>query len=372
MWSVLRKPDEAESDEFAALETARRADFLQRAVRGLMILVKDFTFDLSELQAERVRGQIDDFLEKLGGEYPLPRLEDRYKTCELSIHEFAQHERSYLVEREQEFREIIETLCDGLLKAGAENRTFCESMEQYGQELEQAARLDDLRKIKQVLSTQVASLKKDIKAKRRRDAKELEKLQTKMERLHLELRDAVDASLMDPLTGVGNRRAFDSELARRLERGVIQWRNFALIIVDVDNFKKINDSYGHLAGDRVLSILGERFKSSVRSEDMVARYGGEELVIILEGANLRAAMRRARELVRSIDRLSFSLDSGQEITVTISAGVAAARPDDSAGAFLDRADQALYLAKQWGKNQAVGEHRLQGRSALGALAHLLI
>lgn len=371
MWNVLGITKTDELDEFQAVEKARRADFLQKAVQGLMILVKDFTFDLTELQADQVRRQIDQFLEKLEGDYPLPRLEKRFKGCQQSIHQFAQHEKAYLQEREQEFREIIETLCEGLTKAGSENLTFCETMDQYSQELEQAAKLDDLRKLKKVLSTQVTALKRDIKAKRRQDAQELEKLQAKMERLHVELRDAVDASLIDPLTGVGNRRAFDAEIKRRLERGVIERQYFSVILFDVDNFKKINDTFGHLAGDRVLALLGERFKSSVRNQDMVARYGGEELVVILEGATLRAAMRRARDLVRAIDRTGFRLESGEELEVTVSAGVATARENDRPEALVDRADQALYLAKKWGKNRAVGEHRLDGRKGLGALAHLL-
>ena len=151
----------------------------------------------------------------------------------------------------------------------------------------------------------------------------------------------------DALTGVANRRAFDTGLAAEV-RGARVDAVFALAMLDIDHFKKLNDRYGHPAGDAVLRWLGALLRAAARRSDFVARYGGEEFVAILRDASLDDALAWAERL-----RLAIRAEPppGVPETVTASLGVAVWRPGESAGDVLGRADQALYSAKHGGRDR---------------------
>jgi diguanylate cyclase len=117
----------------------------------------------------------------------------------------------------------------------------------------------------------------------------------------------------------------------------------------LDNFKKINDTFGHRAGDRVLQNVAGCFKASVRATDFVARIGGEEFVILLNGLDIEAALQIANQVRTSVEALRFHF-RGTPVKVTVSCGITTLQAKDLAGAAFDRADAALYRAKQAGKN----------------------
>jgi len=162
----------------------------------------------------------------------------------------------------------------------------------------------------------------------------------------------------DELTGLHNRRAMDSLLQEVTERHQRYDRPAALVMLDVDHFKGINDSYGHLVGDEVLRWLGQLLRETVRSVDLLARYGGEELAIILPEMNSRQAVGMAERVRRrvGIRPFVFYQNDGQrvEIPITISLGVAEMPDDARTGeALIAAADQALYAAKRRGRNCSV-------------------
>ncbi len=148
----------------------------------------------------------------------------------------------------------------------------------------------------------------------------------------------------DPLTGLFNRRAFDARLAILLEQGA----SFSLVIADIDHFKKINDTYGHDTGDRALKVLAAVFKQSVRSHDLVARFGGEEFVLLLIGIDAPGV---ADILERIRKELPRATTRAQLPGFTFSAGVVAAHEHDDAEALVHIADQLLYEAKRLGRNR---------------------
>ncbi len=158
-------------------------------------------------------------------------------------------------------------------------------------------------------------------------------------------------SNLDPLTRTLNRRALDTYMDVILKkRNKIS--DIYIVLIDIDNFKVVNDSYGHLAGDRVLIFLAKLLSASLRDGDKVFRFGGEEFLIILNRSNEKACERVAKRILESI-RENTLLYKEHEIKITLSMGSAGLQEDDSFESFIHRADAALLLAKQNGKDQLV-------------------
>lgn len=156
-------------------------------------------------------------------------------------------------------------------------------------------------------------------------------------------------SLRDALTGIPNRRAFDRELDRRLAQFRQRLTPVSLVLVDVDHFKKFNDTHGHQAGDEVLKAVGDAIRNAVRDTDLAARYGGEEFAAVLPETGREAAVRVGERVRQAIAERLVRYGESQ-LKVTASVGVATIRAGESAEPFIARADTALYAAKSAGRN----------------------
>ncbi|MGQ0779343.1 MAG: diguanylate cyclase domain-containing protein [Pseudonocardiales bacterium] len=152
-------------------------------------------------------------------------------------------------------------------------------------------------------------------------------------------------ALSDPLTGLPNRRALDQQLSQALSNPAAL--PYSVALIDVDRFKDVNDHYSHATGDEVLRTVAEALRSALRVDDTVARYGGDEFVVLLPGTATAAASAALERAVRAVAELPIKIGA----RVTLSAGVAAARHQDNASAVLGRADSAMYRAKRRGGNQ---------------------
>ncbi|MEM1348239.1 MAG: GGDEF domain-containing protein [Myxococcota bacterium] len=163
-----------------------------------------------------------------------------------------------------------------------------------------------------------------------------------------------DAAVRDSLTGAFNKRYFIDHLATEFAYAQRHHSQLALIMFDVDHFKRINDTYGHLAGDEVLVRLGAMALNSVRSEDLFARYGGEEFVILARGITMHQAAHLGERLRRFVERTEFEYGNSA-MPVTISVGVAGipALPLEAAQEIIEAADTALYAAKRNGRNRVM-------------------
>ncbi|GAB2863365.1 hypothetical protein GCM10027277_35040 [Pseudoduganella ginsengisoli] len=160
----------------------------------------------------------------------------------------------------------------------------------------------------------------------------------------------------DPLTGIANRRKMTEHIAKELERVRRLRHPLALLMVDIDHFKRINDTYGHEAGDRAIIAVANMLSASLRAIDTVARFGGEEFVLLMPETDLETAGLAAERLREAASLLAVEVDGGLAIALTISIGVAASRPQqapDTASSLLVRADKALYQAKEEGRNRVV-------------------
>jgi diguanylate cyclase (GGDEF)-like protein len=175
-----------------------------------------------------------------------------------------------------------------------------------------------------------------------------------------EFREARQLADVDALTGVHNRRFFHEALERECARAHRYERRLTLIVLDIDDFKATNDRLGHLAGDAVLAAVAERLHGAVRQSDIACRVGGDEFAVILP----EAGSRDAEELYRRIQFAVGSGASGPVERVRLSAGIAELRPEDDAVVLFQRADDALYEAKEAGKGQVQQAEQASGGRAL--------
>ena len=177
-------------------------------------------------------------------------------------------------------------------------------------------------------------------------------------RYALKLGDTLEAlrklATHDQLTSLLNRREFDRILAEEKERSRRFGHPFALVLVDIDHFKSVNDSYGHPVGDAVLQEVAIRLTRGLRDVDRAARFGGEEFALIIMQADRKVALEAAQRACASVQSSPILIDGGPELRITVSAGSAAMPADAASGAELvSAADKALYAAKSRGRNRAV-------------------
>ena len=175
------------------------------------------------------------------------------------------------------------------------------------------------------------------------------------ERLRDNVQTSIEAAITDALTGLHNRRYMENHLGTLVEQAGARGKPLAVLVLDIDYFKAINDAHGHDAGDDVLRDFAMRIKRSIRGIDLACRLGGEEFVIVMPETDMAVAAMVAEKLRRRIAAEPFAISSGaRSIPVTLSIGIAALRGrDDTAASLLKRADQALYRAKRDGRNRVV-------------------
>ena len=166
------------------------------------------------------------------------------------------------------------------------------------------------------------------------------------------LQDGMRAAVTDPLTGLYNRRYFDRNLSLMFTKAQQQGRHLALMMLDLDFFKSVNDTHGHAAGDEVLREFALRLQRNIRGVDLACRYGGEEFVVLMPDTDDAIAGSVAERVRAAVADRDFSVDDQTELSLTVSAGIAAiANGDASPEALLKRADHALYDAKRDGRNR---------------------
>jgi diguanylate cyclase len=238
----------------------------------------------------------------------------------------------------------------GEMKAMGESVESAGDMQQIRRQVR--SRLDSIERHLQEFREREATLAATMRARNEQMRARIVELEGEAKRLHSQLKDEQRLSTLDALTQIPNRLAYETRLEEEMKR----WQRFkqptCIAVLDVDHFKRINDTYGHRAGDRVLRTVAECLASRVRSTDFIARYGGEEFVGIFPGTTLESALRLIDELRLAINKLGFHF-RGTPISITASSGVTSLLPGDSPGAAFDRADKALYRAKESGRNRCV-------------------
>lgn len=278
--------------------------------------------------------------------------------------EFAGYLRS-LNERLAAFIGPLNEAHEGYSASRASARSFSEELREQVSDLQSSVQAAaDLDSLKQALELRLDGLLESVQAHQRqhdgREQEVAERLQGLMQRVaemelesqqfrqHLE--EQRQKSLLDPLTGLPNRAAWSERLELETARRERYGGELLLAVLDVDHFKRINDGYGHLAGDRVLKIIAGELHKRLRKTDFIARFGGEEFVVLIPATPLEGGLRLLETLRAAIEACPFHF-KGEPVTITLSGGLAAFGDDDSGDTVFERADQALYRAKHGGRNR---------------------
>lgn len=185
----------------------------------------------------------------------------------------------------------------------------------------------------------------------------LSNMEGETEKLRKTIEEERNKAYNDALTGIPNRLAFDEKMNDEFQRWKRYKNKLTLCLVDIDKFKGVNDTYGHKAGDIVLRTVAKKCASKIRKSDYFCRYGGEEFALILPETDISAAITVAETLRRSIEKCNFQY-AEESVSITISCGLAQIKNKDSLNKLFERADQALYKAKETGRNRCIGEDQL--------------
>lgn len=253
-------------------------------------------------------------------------------------------------------RQLLARMVDEVGELGAHAGVFELAVERHAEAVAKADSVESLAGVVQAMledSRQVRSAVSGAQQRLQEQQQRAHELEDRVRALEAELRRVSDEAATDALTQVSNRRgleqAFEAEAARCL-RSVGASAALAVGLIDIDNFKKLNDRLGHGAGDQALKSLAAGVRERLRPVDHIARFGGEEFVLLLPGTELDAAQQALTRLQRSLSAALF-LHEGEEVFVTFSAGVTLWREGEALEATLARADEALYEAKRTGKNR---------------------
>jgi len=255
-----------------------------------------------------------------------------------------------------ELDHAVERVVQVITSAAGDTASFNKTLGSFTSELGAGITEDRVRTIVANLlveTQQVAEKGRTLEDKLSRASGEVAELRQNLEVVRRE-------ALTDPLTGIPNRKLFESRLREAARNAVETGEPMSLLMLDIDHFKRFNDSYGHQLGDRVLQLVARILKTSIKGRDMVARYGGEEFAVILPATRLAGAATLGDQIREAVaTRHIIQKRTGEDLgTISLSLGVANLRSGDSAESLIKRADEALYAAKRNGRNRVVTEEQV--------------
>ncbi|NWF16220.1 diguanylate cyclase [Pseudomonas reactans] len=366
--------EEPDPDELQADGTYALPDSPEPSYSSVAKHIEDTLLGLLEELSlpERHRPQAEAMRERLAhglNWYELLPILDDLAVLMLAITDSGQHEfEAYLKqlnERLEAFQGHLQVASDGHADSRSAARELDTQIREQVDGLQSSVQeAADLASLKHVLESHLEGLLGTMdEHQQQRDQREQEtaaRLKGLAERVanmeqeaqgyreHLEVQR--QKALIDPLTGLPNRAAWSERLDQEVNTWHRRGNNLSLAMLDLDHFKRINDGYGHLAGDKVLKIIANVLRKRLRPSDFIARFGGEEFVLLMPNSSLSDALAAGEVLRAAIEACPFHF-KGEPVTITVSMGVAQFQPGERSDLALKRADEALYRAKAAGRNQ---------------------
>ena len=232
--------------------------------------------------------------------------------------------------------------------AGADAHRYGQSLQDCGDQLDAHLDVDAVRDVIQALAAETRRMQES----NAKLTSELASKGSELKEISNKLASVRSEAMLDPLTGLVNRRGFQNAIDQALARGPTGLQGWALLMVDIDHFKKVNDTHGHLLGDKVLQAVARVLKNCIKGRDMAVRLGGEEFAIVLPDTTPHGALSLAEDIRQTVSRGTIKRNDGGVIgNVTISIGVAAYKVTETLEHWIERADQALYASKGTGRNR---------------------
>ncbi len=319
----------------------------------ILAILPEAVTESEKLRSYEFREALQKCRREIQAQKPLEPIAQRmFELCQ----DYFQRAKVYRVERERGYGETIEVLREAVAKLAGESATFNSQVINTSARFGHLTDVDDIREIKEKISIEVQSLRRAVEEKQKQDEEHLNAMERRVEDLETNLTRAKDEAALDPLTRLANRGSFDKLIARWAAEHGKGGGAFVLVMADIDDFKDINDTYGHQVGDRVLMGAGQLLSNSVRPTDFIARYGGEEFAILLSKIDLSTAVTRIEQLVKAIAAYRFRFEGGS-LQFTLSCGVAEFTAGDTVESVVQRADEALYEAKRKGKNRVISRKK---------------
>ena len=301
--------------------------------------------------------------------YELVPVLDDLAVLLLAVNNGGQREfAGYLKQLNERLAAFIQTLSEAHEGYGASAqsaRNFNQQLQDQVTDLQNSVQeAVDLDALKQALEQRLEGLLQSVSNhQRQRDSaeddvaerlqglvKRVAEMESEAQQFRAHIEEQRQKSLLDPLTGLPNRAAWSERLELEVARRQRYGGQLLMAVLDIDHFKRINDGYGHLAGDRVLKIIAGELNRRLRKTDFMARFGGEEFVLLVPATPLEGGLQLLETLRSAVEACPFHF-KGEPVTITLSAGIAEFRDGESAETAFERADQALYRAKGAGRNR---------------------
>jgi len=261
-------------------------------------------------------------------------------------------EKTFVSERLHNYRELVDDLVTGLRQIGERDEHTEGRIKIILRSVEDAVDGGKLPDIKAALSRTVKQVSETFAEQKKAYEAQLNELNSRMSNLRQDLVAAREEMKRDPLTDAYNRGAFDKAIEQSLNLHFVLDQPVTVVMIDLDNFKQVNDKLGHAAGDKALRAVGECLERSfIRKGDLVARYGGDEFAVILNDTSASNSTRLVERFLQQANKIKIA-DGADEIVLSCSAGYTEVHTSDSVASLINRADRALYQAKAAGRNAA--------------------
>jgi diguanylate cyclase (GGDEF)-like protein len=313
--------------------------------REILHAVEQFVVSTPDLDTgrflQRMRGTAAGLVPSADG----PTLHLYRRWAENALASFAGLQRRYVAEREEEMWRLLETYGTAAAQGQERGSEFMDALRQSQERMGELARLPDLRAAREEIQHEIRQAQLLVEQKAREDKEQVSALGRQVARLEATLAAVRGQANFDVLTGIYHRGSFQS----RFEQVLAEGKPCTLAVLDLDNFKTVNDTLGHPVGDRLLTLVAEQLRRMVRSTDVVARYGGDEFCLLSPGLDPEhLAQRLAVAVTRRHVRLEMEGRTCSAL-LSLSVGIASSRVGDTPESLFDRADQAMLAVKREGK-----------------------